>query len=124
MIKLNTLVLPDDLEWPDEFSHEPAGQTITPTLTGALVVEEQLKPAGRPITLRSNGGAWASRTQVQALADLNRQSSVMTLQIYNQHFQVIWRREDTSFEAVPVMRQAEPGQHSFYFITLRLLEVS
>lgn len=124
MIKLNTIELPDDLEWPNEFTHEPVGQTVTPTLTGALIIEPQLKPEGRPITLQSNGGSWASRSLVQQLAELNRTTEPMTLTIYGQAYTVMWdREEDTSFKAVPIMRFAEPGEHPFYYITLRLLEV-
>lgn len=124
MITLNTIELPDDLEWPDEFTHEPVAQTVTPTLTGALIIEPQLKPEGRPITLQSNGASWATRALVLQLAALNRTTAPMTLTIYGQTHSVMWDREDKSFEAVPIMRFAEPGKHPFYYITLRLLEVS
>lgn len=123
MITLNTITLPDDLEWPDEFTHEPVGQSVTPTLTGSLIIEPQLKPEGRPITLRSNNGAWASRELVQQIALLNREMTPMTLTIYGQSHQVMWDRAELSFEAVPIMRFAEPDEHPYYYITLKFIEV-
>ncbi|MNV78610.1 hypothetical protein D3C71_1721070 [compost metagenome] len=50
-VTLNGLLLPDDLIWRDEFDWAPVEQVVTPTLTGALLVEETDKPEGRPITL-------------------------------------------------------------------------
>lgn len=70
MTTLAGIQLPADLLWEDEFAGFGVGQTITPTLTGALVVEESAQPVGRPITLRSAGGAWVTRATVEALATL------------------------------------------------------
>ena len=50
-VTLNGLQLPDDLIWRDEFDWAPVEQVVTPTLSGALLVEETAKPEGRPITL-------------------------------------------------------------------------
>ena len=50
-VTLNGLHLPDDLIWRDEFDWAPVEQVVTPTLSGALLVEETAKPEGRPITL-------------------------------------------------------------------------
>ncbi|MGB5856493.1 MAG: hypothetical protein WBH20_14705 [Oceanisphaera sp.] len=123
MITLNTIELPDDLEWPNEFAHEPVGQTVTPTLTGALIIEPQLKPEGRPITLQSNGASWASRALVLQLAALNSTTDPMMLTIHGQSHTVMWHREELSFDAKPIMRFGAPVEHPYYFITLRLLEV-
>ena len=71
MITLAGIELPDDLDWEDEFGWEPVGQVITPTLSGAIIVEESVQSEGRPITLRSDGEAWVKRSTVlelQALA--------------------------------------------------------
>jgi hypothetical protein len=69
-IILAGITLPDDLQWIDEFTGHGVGQIITPTLTGALLVEEAQQTKGRQITLESNGAAWTTRSTVEALATL------------------------------------------------------
>lgn len=48
-----TIVLPDDLEWKDEFTWSATTSSNTYLLTGALLVQTSTKQAGRPITLES-----------------------------------------------------------------------
>jgi hypothetical protein len=69
-ITLGGITLPPDLQWVDEFSGHGVGQVISPTLTGALLVEETQQTKGRPITLASNGAAWMARSAVEAMATL------------------------------------------------------
>lgn len=67
MIKLDDLELPNQLEWGNEFDWTPLKQVITPTLTGALVIDQRITNIGRPINLLSNGGVWAARSLVTQL---------------------------------------------------------
>ena len=126
MITLAGIELPDDLDWEDEFGWEPVGQVITPTLSGAIVVEEAVQSEGRPITLRSDGEAWVRRSivlELQALAAV--QSLRMQLHLNGRIFTVIWRRESGGgFEAKQLYRIADPDTQTPYEITLRLLEVN
>ncbi len=93
MIKLAGIELPDDLDWGDEFEWEPIGQVITPTLSGAIIVEEAAQSEGRPITLRSDGEAWVQRSAVVALYALaSAPSARMPLELNGRHFTVLWRR--------------------------------
>lgn len=51
-ITLGALPLPDNLHWSDEFSWSPVAQSAGEySLTGALLLQESAKQAGRPITL-------------------------------------------------------------------------
>ena len=52
---LNNVELPDDVIWSDRLSYSPVEQTITPTLTGGVIVEENSLLSGRPITLKGVG---------------------------------------------------------------------
>jgi hypothetical protein len=126
MITLAGIELPDDLDWEDEFGWEPVGQVITPTLSGAIIVEESVQSEGRPITLRSDGEAWVKRSTVlelQALAAVP--SARMQLHLNGRIFTVIWRRESGGgLEAKQLYRIADPDAHTPYEITLRLLEVT
>ncbi|HHQ4448806.1 MULTISPECIES: hypothetical protein [unclassified Aeromonas] len=126
MITLAGIELPDDLDWEDEFGWEPVGQVITPTLSGAIIVEESVQSEGRPITLRSDGEAWVKRSTVlelQALAAVP--SARMQLHLNGRIFTVIWRRESGGgLEAKQLYRIADPDAQTPYEITLRLLEVT
>lgn len=121
--KLDDLVLPEDLDWTDEYDCAPIAQTITPTLTGAIIVEENEAPEGRDITLVSDGAAWASRNLVEQLKTKEKQiNTPMVLQINNQTFNVIWRRDPVGVEAKQVARLADPDGDFPYEITLRFTE--
>ena len=69
-ITLEGIVLPDDIQWTDELVSHSVGQVQTPTLTGALIIEESAQAAGRPITLASGNGAWVTRATALALTEL------------------------------------------------------
>ncbi|MGL5948231.1 MAG: hypothetical protein ACRCYV_04105 [Aeromonas sp.] len=124
-ITLDNILLPDDLDWPDEFAWSPVWQSITPTLTGALIVEESAQAHGRPITLVSESTSWCPRATVEALYNLAaRVNAPMTLRLRGQNYRVIWRRDAGGFTAKQLYRLADPDGHFPYEITLNLLEVA
>lgn len=56
------------LDWVDEFSWSPVQQTKTYTITGALLIEEGTRLAGRPITLEGRiETAWCARSTIKQL---------------------------------------------------------
>lgn len=69
LVTLEQLQLPNDLMWVDEFNWSPVASTHTYTLAGALIIEQGVKQAGRPITLRSEQDdmAWVTRQTAQRL---------------------------------------------------------
>lgn len=135
-IALAGIELPADLQWTDEFTGWQVGQQVRTTLTGALVVQESKRQAGRPITLQStrDGNAWVGVVPLPVLRAL--QVSESTLQLAplelvlpahnggERTFQVRWRRtEGAAIEADP-LRFATPALDQDYFsITLRLMTV-
>jgi hypothetical protein len=66
---LEELPLPNDLLWKDEFEWTPVVATNTFTLTGALIIEQGVRQAGRPISLQApeQDMAWVTRATVQTL---------------------------------------------------------
>ena len=71
-ITLGAVALPSGLTWSDELHWTPVQQSTIHSLTGALIIQESTKQAGRPITLigQSNGNdhtAWISRATLFAL---------------------------------------------------------
>ena len=47
-MQLDTIILPDDLLWINEFDWNPVEQSQERSLTGALIVQEQAKITGPP----------------------------------------------------------------------------
>lgn len=129
MVSLDGIVLPDDLQWIDEFSGFGVGQLIQPTLTGALLVEETAQTKGRFITLESGNGSWVTRATASQLATLAATplAANTTLPLVwgdGRTFDVVFdRTRGPGFRAVEVRRLAAGAQTADhkYTITLNLI---
>ena len=119
-VTLNSVLLPDDLVWRDEFDWAPVEQVVTPTLSGALLVEETPKPSGRPITLVGH----CPRATVQILKVLEAvPSQLLTLTLLDGVARtVFWRRPGVVVTALIEMADPEAGEP--YALTLNLTEVT
>lgn len=119
-VTLNSVQLPDDLVWRDEFDWAPVEQAVTPTLSGALLVEETARPAGRPITLMGV----APRALVLTLKALEAElAQTMTLTLLDgTPRRVFWRRPGVV--ASPLYEIADPDAAMPYGLTLNLTEVT
>jgi hypothetical protein len=125
-ITLDALTLPEDLSWSDEYSWSPVVQSAEFSLTGALIIEEATRQAGRPLTLQSpDGGAWTSRTTVDALRAKLSANTSMSLTLHDgRQFTVRWRHSETPLEAAPVLEGlADPDSGTLYNLTLRFMEL-
>lgn len=73
--------LPQDLEWVDEFTWSPVQQNVSTSLTGALIIQEQVQQKGRPITLQGKDDmAWVQRPLGDILMQMRDTAGlVMTL---------------------------------------------
>ena len=127
-MQLDTITLPDDLLWINEFEWNPVEQTTERSLTGALLVQEGKFAYGRPIVLTGGSDAgWVSRLIVNNLFALSEKANkTMSLTLPdNRNFSVIFDRSDGApVEARQVIPFAYPKDNDQYFITLRLLTVS
>ncbi|SFM68346.1 hypothetical protein [Thermodesulforhabdus norvegica] len=93
-IILNDIVLPDDLDWVDQYWVARI-ETGKYTLSGAYVVFSATRQAGRPITLRGGEDyAWIDESTFDALIALAELGQNMTLQIDDQVFTVRFRYDD------------------------------
>ncbi len=124
---LDTITLPDDLLWINEFEWNPVEQTTERSLTGALLVQEGQLLHGRPIILSGNGEAgWVSRLTVKNLFALTKAANkAMSLTLPdNRQFSVIFDRSNGApLEAKQVLPFAYPENNDQYFINIRLLIV-
>lgn len=120
-LTLDSLLLPDDMIWGDEFDFSPVGQTITPTLTGALIIEESALPTGRPITLKGVGTR-ALVKQLKALESLiNHQMPLIMLDGIQRT--VVFKRPGVVAVQLDA-EYADPDDSDPYNITLNLIEVA
>ncbi|MFM9881197.1 MAG: hypothetical protein ACKVOO_12405 [Burkholderiaceae bacterium] len=122
-----TLTLPDDLSWSDEFTWSPIEQTKSYTTTGALLIEEGVRQAGRPITLEGGENrAWCTRQLVTTLYAWCAVAGItMTLVLRAQARSVTFDRERGALEGFPVLFYADGSidASDFYVPTIRLLEL-
>lgn len=136
-ITLGVIALPDGLAWIDEQEWSPIDQQTSYSLTGALMVEEAEKQAGRPITLigQSDGNthtAWITRAALAALRTaLDTPLAQFTLTLHDgRTFTVIPRRDGTGpldAEPLPAVKSffpRNPDDDYLYILkAVRLLEV-
>lgn len=123
-ITLGAVTLPGDLRWADEFAWSPLVQQTEYSLTGALIVQEAVKQAGRPITLEAKQeGLWVTRATVlelRALAETPGWSGTLTLHD-GRTFTVCFREDRISAEPVRHIAPLESGDA--YTMTLKLMTV-
>ncbi|WP_066017379.1 hypothetical protein [Endozoicomonas atrinae] len=126
-MQLDTISLPDDLLWINEFEWNPVQQSTDRSLTGALLVQEGQLINGRPIVLSGNGEAgWVSRLTVKNLFALSKAANkTMTLTLPdNRQFSVIFDRSNGApVEAQQVLPFAYPEDDYQYLLTLHFLTV-
>ncbi|WP_442247063.1 hypothetical protein ACS0OQ_04395 [Stenotrophomonas riyadhensis] len=135
-IVLAGIELPADLQWTDEFTAWKVGQQARTSLTGALIVQESARQAGRPITLQTSrdGTAYVGVVSLPVLRALQASESEarlapldLVMPAHNsgeRSFQVRWRRTDGPAIEVDPTRFAVPALDADLFsITLRLMTV-
>lgn len=117
--------LPQDVQWFDEFDYSPLAQSNPVyTLNGAMVVQEGLKQAGRPITL---GGEWVwhKRGDFKLLkAWRDTPLLTMTLTHYDlRTFSVKFRNHEQAIDCQPVVYQTPESDNTPYIGEIRLMTV-
>jgi hypothetical protein len=126
-MKLDSIELDDQLAWVDEFDWDAVAQEQQRSITGALLVQEGAKLHGRPITLRSDEGAWTPLSVVRQLENLRDQPRrVMQLSLADgREFSVIFNRQaGAPLEAAPLFREVNPTPEADYLLTIRLITVA
>lgn len=125
-----SITLDPDLQWVDRFSWSPVVQAVSHSISGALLIDESVKLAGRPITLQPPDAqsGWmrgAIVTQLQAWASDPGLS--LALNLRGTEFSVMFRRTDGApVDASPVVFVADPAENGIgddYLVTLRFIEI-
>nr|DAT42759.1 MAG TPA: hypothetical protein [Caudoviricetes sp.] len=105
-----SLALPQDMRWTDEFDWSTTAQTAPVyTLSGAVVIQQGQKQAGRPITLAGEW-AWLDLGIIRTLRDWSDVPElVMTLTHYDgRRFNVMWRLHDKALRNVSPIAYRTP----------------
>lgn len=126
-IRLDTFALPvtaNGLRWSDEFNWTPIAQSIEYGLTGAPLIQESTRLAGRPLTLTGGRSwAWINRSDLIALQALLDATAQRTLTLHDgRQIPVIPRRDGDgplTVAPVPVVGDsgpADPTDATHYYI--------
>lgn len=124
-MQLDTLTLPDDLIWIDEFDWSPIQQTQTYSITGALIIESGTKKAGREITLSGdNSSGLISRADLKRLEAKLTVTSPMVLTLNDSRtFNVIFNHAKKPIEAKPWIDYSTPDDADLYTLKINFLAV-
>ena len=135
-ITLDTITLPGDLFWSDEFMAWRVGQLQRVSVTGALVVNESALQAGRPMTLETtqSGNAYVAAITLPVLLELQALEAqtrtvpmVLTVPAHNggtRSFNVMFNRAGgKALEARPLLYASPYIDGDYFAITLRLIQV-
>ncbi|OED50518.1 hypothetical protein ACH42_01030 [Endozoicomonas sp. (ex Bugula neritina AB1)] len=126
-MKLDTITLPDDLLWINEFDWNPVEQSTQRSLTGALLVQEQKQSFGRPIELSGGDEAgWVSRSTVvdlMALSTIANKVMTLTLPDLRTYSVIFDRQSGNPVEAQQVIPFAYPDDDFQYSLRIRLMTV-
>lgn len=122
----DTVELPQDMQWIDEFGWSSVVQTEPVySLSGCLLVQQGKRLAGRPITLTGEW-VWHKRQTVETLIAWAEELNLpMTLKHYDGRvFSVCFRLHDTALGNVEAVQYATPeNANERYVLTLNLMTV-
>lgn len=121
------VTLSEDFNWSDEFSWQPVEQTVSRTITGALIIEAATRVGGRPITLEppDDQSAWMTLTDLNTIRTWAAVAGrVMTLSIRGVGRNVMFSHQETSaVSAKPVVFYSSQDTTDNYLVTLKFMEV-
>jgi hypothetical protein len=131
MATVNTITIPDDFIWPDEYEWSPVVATAPIyTLGGNMKIHTGVRNAGRPITLTGNENWFlVDRATVDALKALENQAGIEMTLTFNAALRsdpamtVIFRHWEGGIEAIPWIDYADPAADDLYQLTLRFMQV-
>ena len=124
-----TIQLEDGFFWSDE-NWSVIEQNQEFAISGALIIQEGRKQAGRPITLQpaNKKKGWIKLRDLNTLRLWQNLQEQFTLQFEWPHdqreFNVIWNHKDGALESTPIKNTPAVSLNDFFNVTLRFTEVS
>lgn len=118
----SSAILPDDLLWSDEWEWTPLVQSAEYSLTGALIVENATRLAGRPVTLAADKpDLWVYRETLDSLNGLDPTTDWTLTGLVAEPMTVVPR--DDWLVASPVAHWMPTTDSQPYNLTLRLMQI-
>lgn len=125
-ITINSIILPPDMIWEDEFSGNMLAKTETVTVTGGSIIQKQARTTGRRITLASGQDhAWINRAALQAIQALilsDPPDVALTLGDGRAFSVQFAPTSERPIEARPVQPGKNPSGDDLYVVTIRMME--
>ncbi len=126
-MQLDTMTLPDNLLWVNEFDWTPVAQSTDRSLTGSLIVSESLMTYGRSIVLGDGENSWLTLSDLNtlfALSEIPKKKMLLTLPVGRAFTVIFDRSEGAPIEARQVLPLTNPDDSDFYAVVIRLLTVT
>ena len=122
---LDTLTLPTDLIWIDEFDWTPVQQSQSRTITGALIIESGIKTKGQSITLAGdNESGMIARSDLKLLQAKLNSTATMVLTLNDARtFNVIFDHSKNPIEAKQWIDYSDTLDADFYTLKINLITV-
>ena len=122
-LMLDSITLPTDLIWIDEYAWTPVKQSINTAVNGGLIIEAAAALAGRPITLQGGDDyAWASKATLELLRLKQATPGlVMSLGLLGVTYSVIFAQPGIT--AKQVIDYSNPASEDWYAVTLKFIEL-
>jgi len=122
-LTLDSITLPTDLIWIDEYAWTPVKQSINTAVNGGLIIEAAAALAGRPITLQGGDDyAWASKATLELLRLKQATPGlVMSLGLLGVTYSVIFAQPGIT--AKQVIDYSNPASEDWYAVTLKFIEL-
>ena len=124
-----TIQIEDGFFWSDENWSE-IEQNQEYAISGALIIQEGRKKAGRPITLQpaNKNKGWIKLSDLNTLRLWQNLQEQFTLQFEWPHdqrvFNVIWNHKDGALESSTVKGAPATSLDNYFNVTMRFIEVS
>lgn len=120
---LGAIAIPSGLIWVDEYNWVAPVRAHEYSITGALIVDEGTRQAGRPITLQgSNDHGWVERNTLDELWQLaNTATNTHVLTLADGRTYTVRFAPEDPVSATPIVRAEIPTDRLPYIVTLRLV---
>lgn len=124
-----TIQIEDGFFWSDENWSE-IEQNQEYAISGALIIQEGRKQAGRPITLQpaNKTKGWIKLRDLNTLRAWQNLQEQFTLKFEWPHdqreFNVIWNHKDGALESSTVKGTPATSLNTYFNVTMRFIEVS
>ena len=123
-ITLDSIVLPEDLIWIDEYQWSGVQQQTDIMADGAVVVQADAQQTGRPITLRGGDNfGWIDKATLESLRTMARTAQAeYTLTLHDAVERNVVFTGDR-LQAEQVVERSDSDDTDFYIATLYLMEL-